>query len=147
MQRRPSIGSLLLVAIPLFFLWCGGANGGSIVGGACSYAETPGEATIVSLHNAAAGPNDCNNDPVEVVFNFTPSNPLKANAATDKNVRLTVGDGKNPSRSYIASKGFVVGATLKCRRKTIISGACTPIVFDFPDIDLSDSANSKAFCN
>lgn len=147
MLRRPSRGSLLLVAIPLFFLGCSGAKGGNIVGGACSYTETPGEATVVSLNNATAGQNDCNNDPVEVVFNFTPSDPLKANAATDKNVHLTVGDGKNPSRSYIASKGFAVGATLKCSRKTIISGTCTPIVFDFPDLDLSDSANSKTFCN
>jgi hypothetical protein len=143
-KRQPWRGSVPVIAIPLFFLSCGAANAGNIVGGGCSYTETSGQATVLSLNAAGAAQNNCGKDPVEVVVNFAPSDPVQANEATDKNVQVTVGDGKNPPRGYITSKGFAVGATIACSRKIIKSGACTPILYEFPGIDLTDYVTS---CN
>ncbi len=97
---------------------------------------------IVSLNSASTNSNNCNNNPVEVVFDFTPANPDDANDATDKNRTLTVGDGKNPSLNYVLSKGLTIGSTHPCTRQIEVSGTCTPVAFTFTAVDLSDDAAS-----
>ncbi len=110
--------------------------------GSCTYTRTPGTATIVSLNSAPGGSNNCNNIPVEVVFDFVPLDLVAAIPATDNQRLLTVGDGKNPPLDYVLAKGLTVGSTHPCTRQIITSGVCTPVLFTFTDIDLSDYAAS-----
>lgn len=139
-NKQPSRSSFLVIVISLFFFGCGAT--GDPITGPCSYTETSGQATIVSLNNSNPSEYNCSNDPVEVVFHFTPSDPLRANDMTDNSRHLLVGDGMNPQRNYIISKGFAVGTIHECKRNIIKSGGCSPVVFAFPNVDLSDYGSS-----
>lgn len=112
------------------------------LGGSCTYTRTQGQATIVSLNSANPSSNNCNNNPVEVVFDFAPDNPANANNVMDKNRVLTVGDGKNPPLNYVLGKGLSIGSIHPCIKQNIASGTCTPVIFTFTDVDLSDYAAS-----
>ncbi len=112
------------------------------LGGPCTYTSTSGTATIVSLNSAPNTSLNCNNNPVVVVFNFTSSNPADANASTDNNQVLTVGEGYNPPLAYVLGKGLTIGSTHPCIRMNETSGTCVPVVFKFTDVDLSDYATS-----
>ncbi len=140
MPNNLNAAAVFFMSIFLFFS-CSTRNSDPI-GGPCTYTSTTGTATIVSLNTASNNSNNCNNNPVEVVFDFTPANPADANDATDKNRTLTVGDGKNPPLNYVLSKGLIIGSTHPCSRQNEVSGACTPIIFTFTDVDLSDYAAS-----
>jgi hypothetical protein len=133
-------------ALPIFVLMllllsaCGTEAGGR-VGGPCSYKSTQGTAKIISLNSAASNSNNCNNNPVVVVFDFIADSPANADAA-ENNQMLVVGDGKNPPLNYAIAKGLTVGSTHPCTRHNISSGTCSPVVFAFGDVDLSDYAAS-----
>jgi len=143
-NRAGSLARAVLLSFLPFFVLCGTSEAKDTVsGGACAYTETVGRATILSLNKAHPGDNNCEKNPVEVAFDFTPDDPLRANARTDKNKRLTVGDGRNPPREYVIGKGLAIGTTHRCIRKSITKGTCTPLLFEFPSIDLSDFG---AFC-
>lgn len=43
----------------------------------------------------------------------------------------------NPPREWALGKGLVKGAVHRCIRAEVLKGACTPVVFTFPDIDVS----------
>lgn len=140
MSNNIKAGAVCLISV-ILFISCSSSNSDPI-GGPCTYTSTTGTATIVSLNTASTGSNNCNNNPVEVVFNFTPINPADANNTTDNNRILTVGDGKNPPLNYVLNKGLTIGSTHPCTRQIEVSGACTPIIFTFTDVDLSDYAAS-----
>ncbi len=111
-------------------------------GGPCTYTSAQGTATMMSLNSASTASNNCSNNPVEVVFDFTPNNLADANAATDNNRVLTVGDGMNPPLNYVLSKGLTIGSIHPCTRQILVNGTCSPVIFTFTDIDLSDYAAS-----
>ncbi len=140
MPSNIKIGVVCFMSIFILFS-CSSGNSNQI-GGPCTYTSTTGTATIVSLNSASSSSNNCNNDPVEVVFDFTPANPADANGATDKNRVLTVGDGKNPPLNYVLSKGLTIGSAHPCTRQIESIGACTPVVFTVTDVDLFDYAAS-----
>ena len=130
----------LLVAVVVSAL-CGCAGSAvsnhPVVGGPCAYKDIPGWARIVSIQTAPPKAHNCPNDPVEVRFDFIPADPsLEAKQAED--LTLTVGGGMNPARSYVAAKGIVKGKTYRCVRREITKGTCTPVLYTFPKIDLSD---------
>jgi len=141
MTSNTKAGAVCFMFTVLLFS-CSSSRVSDPVGGPCTYTSTTGTATIISLNSATSTDNNCNNNPVEVVFDFTPANPTDANDATDKNRKLTVGDGKNPPLNYVLSKGLTIGSTHSCTRQIEVSGACTPVVFTFTDVDLSDYASS-----
>jgi hypothetical protein len=100
---------------------------------------TQGTAETVSLNGASISGNNGDNNPVTVVFNFTPDNPSDA---TGIDRVLTVGDGKHPPLDYVLSKGLTVGSTHPCTRQIIASGTCPPVIYTFTYVDLSDYAAS-----
>jgi hypothetical protein len=105
----------------------------------CVYMEIPGAAKITAIKPARAELNNCPRHPVEVLFDFTPADP-KRSAKCLRDQHMTVGDGKNPSLDFVENRGLKVGQTLSCICKKIVTGACSPIVFIFPDINLGDYA-------
>ncbi len=118
---------------------------GDIVGGPCEYNEIIGTAVITSIVDADPGNYNCDNDPVEVIFNFTPDNPDAGDGyrfpdTSDTNQTLTIGGGMNPPEEYMTIKGITAGSSHACIRKEITSGTCTPVIFEFSAIDLTDYA-------
>ena len=108
----------------------------------CTYNEIQGTATIVSISKADLKAYNCK-DGVEVIFSFKPDAPQAAKdylfpKSSDQRQRLTVGAGMNPPKQWTEKKGLTVGSTHRCIRKEIIQGACAPVLFVFPEIDLSD---------
>ena len=77
--------------------------------------------------------NNCANDPVEVVFDFVPTDPTVDASATGW--RLTISDGANPPAAWVADEGLTEGSEHPCTRRNIISGTCTPVLYEFTDVD------------
>ncbi len=51
---------------------------------------------------------------------------------------LTLLDGRAPGPRFTAKYGLAPGRILPCELRVIRQGACTPVVFTFPGIDLGD---------
>ena len=120
---------------------------GMTVGGACSYREVPGSATIVRVAKTPASAQQARTaggpgyEGVEVGFKFAPSQPIadatvRKFAQSTHPLRLTNSwyPGPRYIEKYRLSQGRKVPALLKVRT----SGACTPMLFAFPGIDLAD---------
>jgi hypothetical protein len=108
-----------------------------IVGGPCEYNEIPGVATIVSIKKADSSQTYCENT-VEVLFNFVPDDPTveyKLPTWEDTNQRLQMSGGDNPPLKWIQRYGIMEGNTYICIRSEISKGCCTPVIFEFPDLD------------
>jgi len=134
-------GLELLVPAVLLFAICGCAGSAEsaqpVVGGPCTYRDIPGWARIVSIQAASKQAYNCPNHPVMVRFDFIPADPkLAFKQAQD--LTLTVGAGMNPARPYVTAKGIVKGKTYRCIRREITKGTCTPVIYAFPTINLSD---------
>jgi hypothetical protein len=119
---------------------CGGDSKGRQIGGACEYRRIYGRATITAVRDADKDANNCK-DAVQVIFTFFPDEPLAPEHYRyadhpDTGRCLQVGAGMNPPRAWARSKGLVKGAVHRCIRSELLKGACTPVIFTFPDIDV-----------
>ncbi len=125
------------------FIGCNGdpQKAGNRVGGPCEYTDIYGQATITEIREADPKAYNCK-DAVEVIFTFTPDDPQARNhyrfpGWPDNGLRFTVGAGMNPPKTWAQNRGLLKGTMHRCIRSEIIRGACTPVVFTFPDIDLA----------
>jgi len=120
-------GALLLVLIPT-------CRTEVRVGGPCEYEDTPGMATIVSVESAPTNALNCTNNPVEVIFDFQPDEPARVNLAATGHT-FTIGEGVNPPLSWVQAEGLTPGTQHACIRRDITKGTCTPVLYQFPDVD------------
>jgi hypothetical protein len=132
---------LFLVSACCASLSCSNGLGDQRIGGACEYKEIYGWATITDVIKAVPGANNCK-DAVEVVFTFSPDEPsapghYRFADHPDTKQYLRVGAGMNPPRVWAQRNGLVKGAVLRCIRSEIQKGACTPVIFTFPEIDMT----------
>ena len=123
-------------------LACGSKIGGQRFGGACEYRRIYGRATITDVRDAAPDANNCRGG-VEVVFTFTPDDPsapehYRFSDHPDAGQYFRVGAGLNPPRGWTLEKGLVKGTVHRCIRAEVLKGACTPVIFTFPDIEMTD---------
>jgi hypothetical protein len=101
------------------------------VGGGCQYKDTPGSITITSITDPEPNANVCPKPSQAVRFSFTP-NGADAPTVTDR--AITIGDGKALPTACLEPLGIKVGAVIiDVVLKEITSGACTPVVFSFPE--------------
>jgi hypothetical protein len=98
-----------------------------------TYTPTPGTARITAAETAPADELNCKNDPVRVLFDFTPSDPGAGGAAT--NIRLHIGSGENPPRAWVEAEGLAIGSVHPAIREDQPNGPCTPEVFTLTDVD------------
>jgi hypothetical protein len=137
-------GIVLVMGMMTFFsgrVEAGKAKG-KVVGGPCHYTVIPGTCRITSVKNAAPDQNNCQNDPVEVLFDFTPKNKkapddYRLPAWKDKNQHLVLPGGRNPPRKWVEQQGLKQGATKNCQRTEITQGTCAPVIFKILDVDFS----------
>ena len=136
MAKSKSFVALALLAlgwrIPAF-------GGPQMKGGGCVYRDCPGTATVTAIRSAPAGAYNCPREPVEVVFTFVPKNPRHASLRAEGQL-LTVGAGMNPPRAFVEHLGIAVGKSYRCLRREIVSGTCTPTVYEFQALPLADFA-------
>ncbi|MFO7939642.1 MAG: hypothetical protein R6U66_07830 [Bacteroidales bacterium] len=108
----------------------------------CIYKKIPGKAIIISITDAPANANNCPNNPMLIEFNFIPDNKdatstyLFPNWEDNSNF-ITIHDGKNPSTTWIDRNEIKLDTELTCYRNEITEGTCTPVTFEFPDLDTS----------
>lgn len=119
-------------------------------GTGCRYLYSDGTIAITGIEAAPATVNRCERDPVVVRFTFEPDDPASRRCARDEQVplearwRFTIGDGKAPPRSCIDGAAITVGSRLRVRRRDIVSGSCTPVLFAF-DSQLVSSCLAQCF--
>ena len=119
----------------------------SRVGGPCAYADFPGTAVIVSVTphlasaaNAPAAGAQTAPPGYDVVFTFTPDAPIAGEQLYQpgRSHTLTLVNGAAPGPKFLQKYGISPGKTFACRLRLIRKGTCTPVLFAFPGIDLTD---------
>lgn len=119
------------------------AGCGDAMGKCGAYADTPGTARITAISPAPAGQASCPKDPVQVLFDFTPTDPHAA-ARAASGVALLVGGGLHPPRAWVTAIGLELGTGLPAVRHDQPVGPCAPTVWTFPDVD---QAAALAVCH
>ena len=113
-----------------------------VVGGPCEYKGYKGKATIVSICKKES-PSDYNGptyDSYEVKFCFHTEEKIKEAFAQveGREYILKLTNSWYPGPKFLDKYGIKEDKIFNCTLKVSTKGTCTPVVFDFPDIDLSD---------
>ena len=113
-----------------------------MVGGPCQYREYPGRAVILSVQKqegrTQAGAPAA--DAYEVKFSFTPDKKIEEGwvQIEGKEHLLLLTNSSLPGPGFLKKYGIERGKGFDCNMKVITKGTCTPVLFEFPAIDLSD---------
>lgn len=97
----------------------------------CAYRDIRGIATITSI-------SQDNPNKVVIKYDFKQLNKVRYEFPkfSDKNIAFFVkGHGSFPPLSWVKAQKMKVGAKYNCIRREITSGACTPVVFAFPEFE------------
>lgn len=133
----------------LFFLGCSEGlclmDKEKMTGGPCHYREYQGTAVIMSVEKQGTA-KDCSgisHELCEVKFSFFPRETIKESYVQVKGRKyeLKLDNSSNPWQGFIEKYAIKVGRSFDCTLKVITRGTCTPLLFDFPSIDLKESLN------
>lgn len=133
-------GSFLPIIPAIFFVFlsCAGASSNQpgesrLVGGPCQYKSYPGQATILSVSRSQTG-NQETIERFDVLFSFKPQRRVEESFARDaaKKFHLYGNNFQYPDREFLQVNNLRAGSVLEGSMKVIISGTCTPVLFDFP---------------
>ena len=117
-----------------------------IVGGPCEYRAYAGQAKIVSINKIQVkeDANDSSKEQYEVKFSFHPEQEIEETygQVEGKNYQLLLNNSSYPNPRFLRKYGIELGKSFDCYMKVITKGTCTPVIFDFPTIDLSDYLES-----
>jgi hypothetical protein len=115
-----------------------------VAGGPCQYKAYPGRAAILSVQKQegqtqAVAPAA---DAYEVKFSFTPDEKIKEDwvRVEGKEHLLLLANSAFPGPGFLKKYGIEPGKLFQCNMKVITRGTCTPVLFEFPAIDLRDYA-------
>ncbi len=132
----------LLIILSILQLSCKKNQDNDIneVGYNCTYIEYIGIVKINSIANAPPNEYNCPNNPKKLMFDFTPNTISDRDvylfeSHSDSGNYLTINGGMNPSQTWIDSNEIEVGKEYPCFRKEIITGTCTPVFFEFEDLN------------
>ena len=122
--------------------WFSGEEEGSsnkLVGGECEYDEHPGTCLIISVDN----PNENKalqleeDQGYDVEYKYEPDDDVDlSQLGSEFSLYLT--DGRKPDQAFLDKYNIKEGESFSCQLDLITSGTCSPTVFKFDDIDLSD---------
>ena len=112
---------------------------GQVLGGPCHYKTYPGTAEMVSVQKVAALKDaKGSGDGYDVTFVFHAETLPEEAYARTKTHRLLLINGSTPGSGFLKKYGIEVGKTFPCHLDVIVKGTCTPVVYNFPTIDLTD---------
>lgn len=103
-------------------------------GGDCTYKSVDGIATITSV-SLIADPYNCRTDPVEIRFDFVANDPSKDFEIPYNPNNFTFDGGRPTSKRWAEENGLTVGSRHTAIKKLITYGTCTPVSYDFSDIN------------
>lgn len=142
MKRCYGRPGILLIMIPFIFLIlsvfaCARPDhpGGPLVGGPCKYKSYPGQATILSIAHSQTSLQTAI-ELLDVQFIFKPIDRIEESFVQGANRTFNL-YGKNfqyPDREFLRRHNLRVGSVLNGSMEVIVSGTCTPVLFDFPDL-------------
>jgi hypothetical protein len=110
------------------------------IGGPCEYKQYKGKATIVSIREKPTFDHL-----YEVYFSFSPDEEIEESWVKVEGRRylLMLNNSSYPGRKFLKKYGIKLGKTFNCYLKVITKGSCTPILFEFPTINLGDYFESR----
>lgn len=118
-----------------------------VSGGPCEYKIYKGTAEIISIHKKEmpkdyGGPS---HESYEVKFSYHTDEYIKEahGKVEGKEHVLLLTNSWYPGPRFLHKYGIAVGKNFDCHLKVITKGPCTPVIFDFPAIDLSDYFESR----
>lgn len=118
-----------------------------VVGGPCQYKAYPGRAAIllVRKQEGSAQVGTPAADAYEVKFSFTPDEKIEEAwvQVEGKEHLLLLANSTFPGPGFLKKYGIEAGKCFECYVKVITRGTCTPVLFDFPTIDLSDYSETE----
>ncbi|GAB7078354.1 hypothetical protein [Megalodesulfovibrio paquesii] len=115
---------------------------GVMTGGACQYDEFPGQATIEAVAPQAEPRPDLPYAALSVTFSFVPDSPVRSELyEPGKLHHLSLAGGRPPGERFVTAHDLHRGRTLPCRLRIIRQGTCTPVLFEFPGIDLTSDVD------
>lgn len=118
------------------------ASGAQAVGGACQYDDFPGQATIEAVVPQAEPWPGLPYAALSVTFRFVPDGPV-ADPLYEPGAlhHLTLAGGRPPGERFMKAHALRQGRTIPCRLRLIRQGTCTPVLFEFPGIDLASDVD------
>lgn len=114
------------------------------IGGGCTYADYPGTCTITAVNQTEAsqaqttvsgGPGYAGYD---VTYTYAPAEGSDPGGAGAGEHQLKLTNSWFPGEKFLSKYGISDGKSFACTLKVRKTGACTPTVFEFPEIDLTD---------
>lgn len=135
---QPGVAFIILLGVYLILLACAGIepdHQGRRVGGSCQYKSYPGQATILSIANRQTDDPDQARR-FDVKFSFAPREKIEESFARVEG-RTFYLYGKNflyPDGEFLTDHNIHVDRVLDGTLRVIVSGTCTPILFDFPTL-------------
>lgn len=113
-----------------------------IVGGPCEYKQYKGQATITSIRKKEMPENygGPSYESYEVKFSFSPEEEIEEahGQVNQREYILMLTNSWHPGPKFLEKYRIKVGKSFECYLKVIVRGTCTPVLFDFPTIDLGD---------
>jgi len=138
------------MALMILLFLCGSLALGQIwLGGTCTYDDYPGACEIVSIlkteesaHQADVGGGP-GYEGYEVLFVFRPDEPMNLTENWDELVfgrehLLQLCNSWYPGPKFLEKYNITEGAVFDCTLKLIAGGTCSPIIFEFDEIDRCD---------
>lgn len=123
-----------------------------MLGAGCSYEKIPGEAKIISItkteestrqETVSGGPGY---EGYEIKFKFNPLQQKQEYGTTqpayesilEKEHTLQLTNSWYPGDKFLKKYKIEVGKTLNCVLGLLSNGSCSPVIFEFADINTSD---------
>ena len=116
------------LAAGLALLGCETRDPAERAGSGCEYRDIPGTCLFESITPSGA---NTYGQGFRTLFSFLPESEQEA---SQKDMRMIIGDGKDPTRRYLEENRIEVGSRVRCIRKLRVRGPCSPEVFVFPGL-------------
>ena len=120
---------------------------GRVVGGPCRYKTYPGTAEVVSVQKTKTlnedGSSGDDGYDVRFVFHAETASEEAYAQAKEKTHRLLLINGSYPRVGFLKKYGIEADKVFSCHLKVIVKGTCTPVLFNFPTIDLTDYESNR----
>ena len=146
MKRR----NVLLLGLGTLMAFGAPAEARMLIGGSCAYRDVPGKATIVSVEKTAASRAQAKTgggpgyEGFEVHFRFAPARAdAEIAGQVGKSLLLQLTNSWYPGPRFLDKYGIRAGRTVPAVLKVRTSGSCSPYVYEFPGVDLSDYFESR----
>ncbi len=124
-----------------------GERAPGVLGGPCEYKRYKGQATIVSIRPKESPENYGRpaEEGYEVKFSFSPEEEITAayGKVTGREYTMMLKNSSYPGPRFLERYDIKTGKSFDCYLQVIIRGTCTPVLFDFPTIDLGNYFEQK----